>query len=132
MLFRSIGSVAAGDMRTVVWSKLAVAADAGAQVTVPLGSSAKHTLTVAAYRGVSTVTATGVADTTTRTARLTPGVTAPEGAWVLSYWADKSSTTTAWTRLAATSTAAPQRRQRAWPTVSASQPVGSSNRQKAA
>lgn len=91
-----IGSVTAGDMRTVVWSKVAVATDAGAQVTVPLGSSAKHTLTVAAYRGVSTVTATGAADTTTRTARLTPGVTAPEGAWVLSYWADKSSTTTAW------------------------------------
>lgn len=92
-----VGNVVAGDMRTVMWTKVAVAADAGAFVTVPLDSSAKHTLTVAAYRGVSTVTATGIADTVTRTARTTPAVSVPEGAWVLSYWADKSSTTTSWT-----------------------------------
>ena len=27
----------------------------------------------------------------------TPAVTAPEGAWVVSYWADKSTASTAWT-----------------------------------
>ena len=31
------------------------------------------------------------------TGRSTPAVSAPAGAWVLSYWSDKSSTTTTWT-----------------------------------
>jgi PKD repeat protein len=94
-----LDNVVADDMRTVFWTKVAQAGDPGATVAVPLSGSAKYTATVAAYTGV--VTSTPVfaraVDTANHTARVTPAVTAPEGAWVVSYWADKSSTTTAWT-----------------------------------
>jgi PKD repeat protein len=95
-----LDSVVAGDMRTVFWTKVAQAGDAGAQVTMPLSGSAKYTATVAAYSGVdpaATLTTARAADTANHANRVTPAVTAPEGAWVVSYWADKSTTTTAWT-----------------------------------
>ena len=95
-----LDSVVAGDMRTVMWSKVVQAGDPGKQVTVPLDGSAKHTLTVAAYTGVDPtqgLTFAAAADTANHANRVTPGVTVPEGAWVVSYWADKSSATTAWT-----------------------------------
>ena len=47
-----LDDVVAGDMRTVVWTKVVQAGDPGTSVTVPLSGSAKHTLTVAAYTGV--------------------------------------------------------------------------------
>lgn len=100
-----LDDVVAGDMRTVMWTKVATAGDAGTVVTVALSGSAKHTLTVAAYRGVDRgagPTFARAVDTVQRTARTTPPVTAPEGAWVVSYWADKSSTTTSWTAPAVT------------------------------
>jgi hypothetical protein len=67
---------------------------------MPLSGSAKYTATVAAYSGVdpaATLTTARAADTANHANRVTPAVTAPEGAWVVSYWADKSTTTTAWT-----------------------------------
>jgi PKD repeat protein len=95
-----LDSVVADDMRTVFWTKVVQAGDPGTQLTVPLSGTAKYTVTVAAYTGVVTtpgVTFARAVDTANHTNRLTPAVTAPEGAWVVSYWADKSSTTTAWT-----------------------------------
>ena len=95
-----LDSVVAGDMRTVFWTKVVQAGDPGTQVTVPLSGTAKYTLTVAAYTGVDPtpgLTFARAADTANHANRVTPAVTAPEGAWVVSYWADKSSTTTAWT-----------------------------------
>lgn len=100
-----LDEVVAGDMRTVMWTKVATAGDAGTQVTVPLSGSAKHTLTVAAYRGVApspALTFARAVDTVKHAARTTPPVTVTEGAWVVSYWADKSSTTTSWTAPAVT------------------------------
>jgi hypothetical protein len=86
-------------MRTVFWTKVVGAGDPGAQLTVPLSGGAKYTVTVAAYTGVDAgaVTFARAIDTGNHAARVTPAVTTPEGAWVVSYWADKSSTTTAWT-----------------------------------
>jgi len=95
-----LDSVVAGDMRTVLWTKVLQEGDAGTQLTVPLSGSAKYTVTVAAYSGVDaspSLTFAGAADTVNHAARQTPAVTAPAGAWVISYWADKSSTTTVWT-----------------------------------
>ena len=95
-----LDSLVAGDMRTVMWTKVVQAGDPGAQVTVPLSGSAKHVLTVAAYTGVDPtqgLTFAAAADTANHANRVTPAVTAPEGAWVISYWADKSSATTSWT-----------------------------------
>ncbi len=95
-----LDSVVADDMRTVVWTKVVEAGDPGSQVTAPLSGAAKYTVTVAAYTGVAStpgLTFAGAVDTANHSNRVTPAVTAPEGAWVVSYWADKSSTTTAWT-----------------------------------
>ena len=88
----------AGDMRTVFWTK-AVAAGDPASVSVPLSGAAKYTATIAAYTGVASGTPTfsSAIDTSNHTNRLTPAVDVPEGAWVVSYWSDKSSTTTGWT-----------------------------------
>jgi PKD repeat protein len=94
-----LDTVVAGSMGTTFWTKVAVAGDPGSAVTVPLSGAAKFTLTVASYTGTAAgpVAFAGSADTAQHSVRSTPGVSAPEGAWVVSYWADKSSTTTAWT-----------------------------------
>ena len=92
-----LNNVVVGDMRTVLWTK-AVAAGDPATVSVPLSGAGKYTATLAAYTGVAAGTPTyaSATDTVNHTNRTTPSVVAPEGAWVVSYWADKSSTTTAW------------------------------------
>ena len=75
-------------------------------VGVPLSGSAKHTLTVAAYRGVDAapgLTFARSADTASHAQRVAPGVNVPAGAWVVSYFADKSSTTTSWSSPSTTS-----------------------------
>jgi len=88
----------AGDMRAVFWTK-AVAAGDPTSVSVPLSGSAKYTATLAAYTGMApgTPTYSATVDTINRTNRVTPAISVPEGARIVSYWADKSSTTTAWT-----------------------------------
>jgi PKD repeat protein len=95
-----LDSLAAKTMSTTVWTKVAQASDIGAAVRVPLSGVAKNTLSVAAYSGVDTsapvVFARSADLTNDDTARATPDVTATTGSWVVSYWADKSSTTTAW------------------------------------
>jgi PKD repeat protein len=96
-----LDSAAAGDMRTAVWTKVATAGMGGSSITVPLSALAKYTVTLAAYTGVDASAASlpfaRATDTVNHAARLAPAVTVPEGAWVISYWADKSSTTTSWT-----------------------------------
>ena len=101
-----LDSVTAGSMGTTVWTKVAEAGDAGKAVTVPLDGVAKLTLSVAAYSGVTAgpLTWARATSVTSQPSRSTPVVTAPDGAWVISYWADKSSTTTAWTPSASVAT----------------------------
>ncbi|MGH3489605.1 MAG: PKD domain-containing protein, partial [Actinopolymorphaceae bacterium] len=84
---------------TRVWQKEASATDAGATVKVAMSDYAKGDLTVVAYRGPNPVlrSSASAAETTSRTAHTTPGVQGVAGAWLVSYWADKTSATTAWT-----------------------------------
>lgn len=85
---------------TTVWTKTGTAADAGATVTLSLSSAVKWSLAAAAYRGADTTALPAFAtdtDATSGTARPVPSVVAPAGSWVVSSWADKSGTTTAWT-----------------------------------
>lgn len=91
-------SLVAGDMRTVFWTKSVMAGDP-ASVSVSMSGTGKYTATLAAYGGVASATPVfaSAIDTANHTNRVTPAVTAPEGAWVVSYWADKSSATTSWT-----------------------------------
>jgi myo-inositol-hexaphosphate 3-phosphohydrolase len=86
---------------TRLWSKRATSADAGSTITVTTSATVKAGLNVAAYRGVATngIGATAVRlETTTMSAHVTPTVdVVDEGDWLVSYWADKSPSTTTWT-----------------------------------
>ena len=88
-------------MRTILHSRIAGSSDAGGQVVVGLSAIAKVDLQLAVYRGTSTtdpvaaVASSADASTSTHT---TPLVTVPAvGSWAVSYWSDKSSSTTDWT-----------------------------------
>jgi PKD domain/Malectin domain len=84
---------------TKVYSKVATAADAGSAVTVTASAINKMDLRLAAYANTAGVAAHAAAvDTATKASHTTPAATVTgSGAWVISYWADKSSSTTAWT-----------------------------------
>ena len=87
---------------TRVWQKVAAAGDAGRDVTIGLSAYTKAGMTVAAYSGTSAtapIAAFGSAqETVTRASHTTPVVNnTTTGAWRVSYWADKSSSTTSWT-----------------------------------
>ncbi|MBS2936688.1 PKD domain-containing protein [Nocardioides sp. J2M5] len=94
-----LGTTTSGSMQTRLYSKVAVAGDASRRVTVPLDAAAKYTLTVADYSGVRSgaLVVADLAETVNRAGHATPLVDAPAGAWVVSYWADKSAATTGFT-----------------------------------
>lgn len=82
--------------------RTATAADAGRPVTVVSSGYAKSVISVAAYRGVNATTpvtaAASALQTSSTTTHVTPTVVAPDGnQWLVSYWADKSNATSAWT-----------------------------------
>jgi hypothetical protein len=57
-------------------------------------------LTLLAYHGTATDPIAGFAsasETVTTASHVTPQVSSPGAAWLLSYWADNTSATTAWT-----------------------------------
>jgi hypothetical protein len=94
--------VVGGAIDAVVWTKTATAADSGATVKMTLSGATHSALSVAAYRGAGALTASNVtagSDAGTSTSHVSPTVTATPGSWLLSYWADKTSSTTAsnWT-----------------------------------
>jgi hypothetical protein len=85
----------------MVWRKVAVAGDGGKGLTLSLSAYTKVNLQLVAYDGTATTdpvatfaTRSDPANTVTHT---TPTVAVTNGdSWLLSYWADKSSLTTAW------------------------------------
>ena len=92
-----LSTTTSGSMQTRVYTKIATATDADKRVTVPLDGAAKYTMTVADYSGVraGSLVHAALAETVVRAGHTTPALDAPAGAWVVSYWADKSSATTA-------------------------------------
>jgi hypothetical protein len=94
-----VDSCSTTGVSTRVYAKEATAADAGSAVTVIASAVNKMDLRLAAYANVGEVSAHGLAfDTATKASHTTPTVTVTgTGSWVLSYWTDKSSSTTAWT-----------------------------------
>lgn len=87
-------------MDSVVWTRRATASDAGTDVVTPLATRRKFTLVLGAYAGVADpgpVAAIASATASQTDQHRSPVVTAPDGAWVVQVWTDKSSTTTAWT-----------------------------------
>ncbi len=97
-----VANFVTGSQRTLLWQRVATATTAGSQVTVGLGGYTKVALQLVAYSGTSptapVATVVTRAETTSTLSHTTPSVTvAGDGRWVVSYWADKSSTTTDWT-----------------------------------
>ncbi len=86
------------------WTKTATSTEAAAnaKVTVTSSTTAKSDLTVAVYRGLDGTTPIAASaskvDTVASTAHVSPAVTAADGtSWLVSYWADKATNTTALT-----------------------------------
>jgi hypothetical protein len=78
----------------------ATADSAGSTVTIPWTTSAKSALTLVGYRNATATLAPGSIASSADNSSIThtaPTVTAPSGAWLLTYWSDKSSWTNAWT-----------------------------------
>jgi PKD repeat protein len=91
-----------GPMRTDIWQRVATSSDPGSAVKITLSATAKVDAQLLAYSGTSSsgpVAAWATAaDTIQQTSHTTPTVTVSgTGSWVVSYWADKSSSTTTWT-----------------------------------
>jgi hypothetical protein len=89
-------------MVTRVWQKVADAGDAGKDVSVNLAAFSKAGMTIAAYAGTSLTAPIGAFEsaneTVTRAGHTTPVISnSIAGAWRVSYWADKTSSTTSWT-----------------------------------
>ncbi len=92
---------AANGITTKLWQRM-VGLDEPSTVTVGLSAAAKVDLLLSAYRGTApsgpVVTASAaVNETVSTTAHVTPQLTTAAPAWTVSYWADNSSATTAWT-----------------------------------
>ncbi|WP_426565843.1 PKD domain-containing protein [Angustibacter sp. McL0619] len=102
-----VSATSTSAIQSVVWRRTAQAGDPGTSVVVTPSVKAKGTLTLLDYRNVdpvSPVVASSLAaETATVATHTTPTVTnTVNGAWLVSYWADKSSLAThSWTTPAA-------------------------------
>ncbi len=94
-----VGQRDAHGMQSYVWTRRAVAGDAGSTVAVPTDDFGKAVLVLAAYRGVDAGTpiVASASSTDSATDHVTPTITVPANAWLLQLWSDKSSSTTSWT-----------------------------------
>jgi PKD repeat protein len=91
------GTTLTSGMTTVLWTRTAVAGDAGATVVVTSTAPVKSSLLLSAYRGAVVSSSAIAAETVSRTTHTTPTLTAPVGSWLVSVWNDKTAATTAWT-----------------------------------
>lgn len=96
-----VGSRASGGMRTHLFRRTASAVDAESLVNVTFEGQSKADVTVLAHSGASTsqpISAwASASETQSSRSHLTPSLGfLPEGANIVSYWADKSSSTTGW------------------------------------
>jgi PKD domain-containing protein/malectin (di-glucose binding ER protein) len=88
------------NLTSTVYEKTVTGGDLGTNVTVGLSASVKDSLTIADYNNVSSSSPIEVstATTSTGTSHAAPAVASglTPGTWVVNYWTDKSSTTSAW------------------------------------
>jgi hypothetical protein len=94
----SIAHIVNSALETTVYRRSAQDGDSGATVTVPLSTSTKSDVQFADYRGVSAAALpVATASDNTTSSHTAAGIdVGAAGSWVLTYWADKSSGTTAW------------------------------------
>jgi hypothetical protein len=95
-----VGSTSNSNLRSAVYEKTATASDASSSVTVGFSAAVKAEVTVADYTNTSgspieaELSSVG-ANTSTHTTPAVSGLTS--GSWVVSFWTDKSTTTSSWT-----------------------------------
>ncbi len=92
-------SQSASNLSTIVYEKTATAGDLGSSPSVTLSGSVKASITIADYSNTAaSPIETSASATSTGFSHAAPAVSGlASGSWVVSYWTDKSSTTTAWT-----------------------------------
>lgn len=79
------------------WTRTATSDDAGRTVSLTSSALVKDVMTVAAYRGGSVGVTASTLETADQAGHTTPTVAAPDSRrWVVSYWSDKGTNTTAW------------------------------------
>ena len=86
-------------LQTAVFARTAPAGTAGSVVTETVTTAGPLAAQLVDYRGVGSgaVTTAGAADATV-TSHVAPAINvATNGSWVVSFWSDKSSSTTGWT-----------------------------------
>lgn len=98
---RVASAVSGGAMTTRVYQRVADATTAGTSVGLTFTAAQRSSLQLVAYQGTSLVapvmTAATAVDASTAT-HVSPTLTNVDpGAWLVTYWSDKSSTTTLWT-----------------------------------
>jgi PKD repeat protein len=96
--WRQIAQQTSSPLQVTVYSHTALAADAGANVKVPVSATTSLALQLIDYSGVGAtgITETGSSDSASVTHIAPAATVSATGSWVVSYWTDKSSTTTAW------------------------------------
>jgi hypothetical protein len=94
-----IGSTSHNNLTTVVYQRTAQSADAGSSVSVPFSASVKASLTISDYANAAaapeSVASSTDASTSSHTSPALSGLS--DGSVVVTFWADKSTGTTAWT-----------------------------------
>ncbi len=96
-----LGTQVDQSMETQVFVRVAAVGDAGAAVSLSLSAWRKTAVMIVAYSGADAADPiadfVSSAETGNTSAHVTPSVgTALDGAWIVSYWADKTSGTTSW------------------------------------
>ena len=94
-----VANQTASPLQLAVFRRTAAAGDSGSVVTVGLASASQVSLQLLDYSGVGATafSTLGASDSVTATHVAPAASVTTAGSWVLSFWADKSSTTTAWT-----------------------------------
>ncbi|MGB5952845.1 MAG: PKD domain-containing protein, partial [Ornithinimicrobium sp.] len=95
-----VGREVNGPLAVNVYSKVADGSEAGQDVSVTLPSSTNVDMTVVAYRGVGEdlIEVVEVAESTSTSDHVTPTASVPgNDRRAVSFWADRSSSTTSWT-----------------------------------
>jgi PKD repeat protein len=91
------GFTQSASMTTVLWTRTAIAGDAGSTVSVTATAPVKSTLLLSAYRGAVVANSAIAVESFSRTTHTTPTLSAAAGSWLVSVWNDKTATTSSWT-----------------------------------
>ncbi|WP_404348632.1 hypothetical protein LG324_13395 [Phycicoccus jejuensis] len=95
----TVATTGTASVTSTVYRRTAGGGEAGARVRFDATTYAKAVLTLGVWRGVAadgTVTAVGSVETSASPSHPAPSVQAGGGETAVSYWADRSSTTTGW------------------------------------